>query len=157
MKRQPPACELCKEFWNDHLAPCWCPECRRWICRQCFPLHACKGELLAPSPHRPLPVHPVRPPVFSKHSTIPDPLPAALRRISDAVAAEISRLRQVFGPPAELKYRVRDGGVEFVAGYRSEFGFHLRGRGKTPAAAVDQAEHSRLSDDPCPQTMAGKI
>jgi len=51
-----------------------------------------------------------------------------------------------FGPKADLRWL--DG--EWQAGYRSEYGFHLRGHGPTPELAAADAIRGRFPSDPSP-------
>ena len=59
-------------------------------------------------------------------------------------------MRTIYGPHGDCFWRVRDGGVEWCDGYRSEYGFHIKGRKGTLREALNEAAKARIYSDPCP-------
>ena len=76
----------------------------------------------------------------------------AAKLIASVRAPLLPKLAEVFGNRAWLDHKSYFGSMpEWVAGYRSECGFHVRGRGVTAEAAVAAAIAGRLAVDPSPQ------
>jgi hypothetical protein len=78
-----------------------------------------------------------------------------LTRVTKLVAAMIAdgerALKLIYGPAGQLRYKHYFGfDPVWQAGFRSEYGFHIRGTGETSFHAVEEAINSRNDSDPCP-------
>ena len=75
----------------------------------------------------------------------------AAKLIASIVALHAVALKEAYGPLAALEYKHYFGQPgEWRAGFRTEYGLHIRGRHSDPFDAVCLAIENRLPCDPCP-------